>query len=130
MKREMKRDRETLENRKQMFGREVRNYFLDEDKINNYRNFFSNRPETILREETSEAEKKQEFVVNELNSINKCFVNVDADGITEIMKGAEENTELSNWNKLRIISECKLALDGLAELTKQKIPRIFSRIAQ
>ena len=130
MKREMKRDRETLENRKQMFGREVRNYFLDEDKINNYRNFFSNRPETILREETSEAEKKQEFVVNELNSINKCFVNVDADGITEIMKRAEENTELSNWNKLRIISECKFALDGLAELTKQKIPRIFSRIAQ
>ena len=72
-------------------------------------------------------------MVNELNSIDKCFVNDDADGITEIMKRAEENTELSNWNKLRIISEiseCKLALDGLAELTKQKIPRIFSRIAQ
>ena len=33
------------------------------------------------------------FVVNELNSINKCFVNIDADGITEIMKRAEENTE-------------------------------------
>ena len=69
-------------------------------------------------------------MVNELNSINKCFVNDDADGITEIMKRAEENTELSNWNKLRIISECKLALDGLAELTKQKIPGIFSRRAQ
>ena len=116
MKREMKRDRETLEDRKQMFGREVRNYFLDEDKINNYRNFFGDKPETVLREETSEAAKKQEFVINELNSIDKCFVNDDAEGITEIMKRAEENTELSKWNKLWIISECKSALGGLAEL--------------
>ena len=34
MKREMHRDRETLQGRKQMFGRESRNYLLDEDKIN------------------------------------------------------------------------------------------------
>ena len=98
-----------------MFGREVRNYFLDEDKINSYRNFFSDSPETIFREETTEAAKKQEFMINELNSIDKCFVNDDADGINEIMKRAEENTELSSWNKLRIISECKSALDGLSE---------------
>ena len=34
-------------------------------------------------------------------------------GIIEIMKKAEKNTELSNWNKLRIINECNLALIDL-----------------
>ena len=113
MKREMQRDKETLQDRKQMFGREVRNYLLDEDKINSYRSFFSDSPDTIFREETSDAAKKSEIVINELNSIDKCFVYDDADGIIEIMKKAEENTELSNWNKLRIINECKSALDAL-----------------
>ena len=37
----------------------------------------------------------------------------DADGIKEIMKKAAENTELSNWNKMRIINECNLALVDL-----------------
>ena len=39
-----------------------------------------------------------------------CFVNDDPDGINEILKKAEANTELSNWNKLRIINECASAL--------------------
>ena len=112
-KREMRRDKEAVQDRKQMFGREVRNYFLDEDKIDSYRRFFGDRPETILREENPEAAKKDEIIINELNSIDKCFVNDDADGINAIMKNAEANTELSNWDKLRIINECKLALIDL-----------------
>ena len=110
MKREMQRDRETLLDRKQMFGRETRNYFLDEDKIDVYRSFYGDKPETILRQETDESAKKNEEVVNELKNIDKCFVNNDADGISEIRKKAEANTELSNWNKLRIINECTSAL--------------------
>ena len=109
-KREMKRDKETLQNRKQMFGREVRNYLLDEDKIDNYRSFFGDKPDTIFRDETGEAEKRSEAVRNELNSIDRCFVNADAAGINEIMKKAEANAELSNFNKLRIINECRAAL--------------------
>ena len=112
-KREMQRDKETLQDRKQMFGREARNYLLDENKINSYRSFFIDRKETIFREETSEAAKKTELIMNELNSIDKCFVNNDADGIKEIMKRAEGNTELSDWNRLRIVNECKLALTEL-----------------
>ena len=111
-KREMQRDKETLQDRKQMFGREVRNYFLDEDKINSYRSFFGDCPETVFREETNDTSKKAEIVINELNSIDKCVVNDDTDGIIEIMKKAEKNTELSNWNKLRIINECRSALAG------------------
>ena len=110
MKREIQRDKETLQDRKQMFGREVRNYLLDEEKIDSYRRFFSACPDTIFREETNEAAKQSEYVINELSSIDKCFVNDDPDGITEIMKKAEANMELSNWNKLRIINECKTAL--------------------
>lgn len=110
MKREMQRDKETLKDRKQMFGREVRNYLLDEDKIDRYRDYFGNHPETFFREETSENAKKEEAVINELHSINKCFVNDDAEGIKAIMKKAEEDTQISHWNKLRIINECKLAL--------------------
>ena len=110
IKRELHRDKETLQDRKQMFGREARNYLLDEDKIDSYRSFYENKPETILREETDEAEKKREDVLNELNRIDKCFVNEDADGISEILKKAEANKEISNWNKLRIITECKSAL--------------------
>ena len=110
MKREMHRDKEALQDRRQMFGRSVRNYLLDEDKINVYRDFFANSPDTVKRTEAKEAAKKSEYVMNELNSINKCFVNDDADGIREILKKAEANTELSNWNRLRIINECKSAL--------------------
>lgn len=115
MKREMQRDRETLRDRKQMFGREVRNYLFDEDKIDSYRSYFGDSPDTFFREETNEAAKKQEDIINALNSINKCFINDDADGIKEIMKKAEANTELSNWNKLRIINECKSALFDLCK---------------
>ena len=110
MKREMQRDKETLQDRKQMFGREVRNYLLDEDKINSFRSFFGDRPETIFREETNEAAQRSEVMIGELNGIDKCFVNGDAAGIAEIAKKAEANTELSNWNKLRIINECQAAL--------------------
>ena len=113
MKREMQRDKEALQDRKEMFGREVRNYLLDEDKINRYRSFFSDSPDTIFREESNEAAKQSEFMVNELNSINECVVNEDMDGIRKIMKNAEENTELSNLVKFRIINECGSALMGL-----------------
>ena len=109
-KREMQRDREILRDRKQMFGREARNYLLDEDKIDSYRSFFSSMPDTIFREETDEAEKIAEEVINERKRINECFVNNDADGINEIMKKAEANTELSKWNKMLIITECQTAL--------------------
>ena len=47
---------------------------------------------------------------SELNRIDACFVDGDADGIREIKKKAEENSGLSGWNKLRIINECTLAL--------------------
>ena len=113
MKRERQRDREELQERRQMFGREVRNYFLDEDKINVYRSFYGGRPGTVFRTETNEAEKKSEAVVNELKSIDRCFVNEDADGINAILNKAEANTELSSWNRLRIINECKTALFDL-----------------
>ena len=109
MKREMKRDKESLQDRKEMFGREARNYLLDENKINAYRNFYSGRPDTVSREETNEAAKQSEYVINELNSINTCFVNNDANGIMEIMIRAAENSALSKWDKLRIVNECKSA---------------------
>ena len=112
-KREMQRDKETLQDRKQMFGREVRNYLLDEDKINRYRSFFGDSPDTIFRDETNEAAKQSEVITSELNSIDRCFVNDDADGINEIMTNAEANPELSYWNKMRIINECKSALIDL-----------------
>ncbi len=110
MKREMQRDKETLQDRKQMFGREVRNYLLDENKINSFRSFFSDSPDTIFREETNPAAVQAEIVMNELAAIDECFVNDDPEGIVKIMKKAEANTEFSNWNKLRIVNECKLAL--------------------
>jgi len=113
MKREMKRDKETLQDRKQMFGREVRNYLLDEGKINRYREFFGDRPETIRREETDEASKQSEYVLDALNRIDACFVNDDAAGIKEIRKRAKAEPELSKWDKMKIVSECGLALSEL-----------------
>ena len=112
-KREMHRDKETLQDRKQMFGREVRNYLLDEDKIDRYRDFYSESPYTVFREEANDAAKNAEAVLKELNSIDSCFVNDDADGIKEILSRAEADTELSNWNRLRIINECRSALFDL-----------------
>ena len=110
MKREMQRDRETYTERKKMFSREARNYFLDENKIDIYRDFFGDKPETVFRTENNEDEKKHGEIVNELKNINKCFVDGDVDGIKQIMKKAEKNAELSVWNKMRIINECQAAL--------------------
>ena len=110
MKREAKRDPETLEKRKQMFGREVRNYLLDEEKINSYRTYYADSPDTILREETADADRKADYVLGQLNRIDQLFINDDADGIREIMHAAETNDELSAINKLRIIEECQSAI--------------------
>lgn len=110
MKREMQRDKETLQDRKEMFGREVRNYLLDEDKIDRYRSFYGDSPETVFREETNESSKEYEAVINELKSIDRCFANNDAAGIREIKRKAEADTGLSGWNKLIIINDCESAL--------------------
>ena len=110
MKREMQRDKEAVQDRKLMFGRETRNYLLDEDKIDNYRRFFGDRPDTVFREE-----KEESGIVNELNNIDRCFVNNDADGIIEIMNRTEANTQLSNLYKQWITFECKTALLELSK---------------
>lgn len=110
-KREMRRDRETLHDRKIMFGRETRNYLLDENKIDKYRNYFKEKNNTIFRDEANE----NEIIIKEINAINECFVNGDTKLINEIMKKAESNNNLLKWNKLRIINECKLALFELKE---------------
>ena len=47
---------------------------------------------------------------NALFAIEECFVNGDTDGIAAIRKKAEENAELSVWNKVRIFNECTSAL--------------------
>ncbi len=110
IRREMQRDRETLQDRKEMFGRETRNYLLDEDKIDRYRSYFGSRPETVFREEESEAAKQEEGVVRELKAIDRCFANGDADGIGAILKNAEADETLNGWSRVRIINECGLAL--------------------
>lgn len=112
-KREMHRDKETMKERKKMFGREARNYLLDEDKINIYRSFFGDKEETIFRWEAKEISKNTEYILNALHNIDRCFVNNDAAGIKEIQKKAEASGELSRWDKLRIINECQLALTDL-----------------
>ena len=113
MKREMQRDREELQDRKEMFGRETRNYLLDEDKIDRYRSYYGGRPETVFREEESEASKQEEAVRNGLIAIDRCFVDGDADGITAIWKKTEADTWFSNWSKMRIFNECQAALFDL-----------------
>ena len=112
-KREMQRNRETVRDRKEMFGREVRNYLLDEDKIDRYRRYFGGLPETVFREEENETARQEEAVNRELNRINACFVDGDANGISAILKKAEEDGALSGWSKLRIVNECTLALMDL-----------------
>ena len=110
MNRERHRDKETLQDRKKMFGREARNYLLDEEKINSYRSFFGGKPETIFRSETNETDPETEAVIKELNTIDRGFVNNDPDVIRETLKRAEANTDLSEWNKVMIINECTAAL--------------------
>ena len=110
-KREMQRDKDALHDRKNMFGRETRNYLLDENKIDNYRNYFKDKKETIFRDEANE----NDIVIKEINTINECFVNSDIETINEILKKTELNKNLLKWNKLKIINECKLALFELKE---------------
>lgn len=115
-KREMQRDKETLKERKDMFGRETRNYLLDENKIDNYRNFYKEKPNTIFRDEANE----DKIVVKEINAINESFINNDMDNIKEIIKKAESNKNLLKWNRLKIINECKSALFELNIQNKKK----------
>ena len=124
MKREMQRDEESLQNRKQMFEREVRNYLLDEDKIDIYRAYFGDSPYTVFRDETSEDDKKSEIIMSELNCIDRCFVNDDANGIIEIMKRTGDRAELSSWNKMRIFSECQSALIDLVYSVTERYAKL------
>ncbi|MBP5294371.1 MAG: hypothetical protein J6Y95_01475 [Lachnospiraceae bacterium] len=84
-----------------------------EDKINVYRSFFGDSPYTVFREETNEDAKRAEAMISELNCIDRCFVDGDAEGINEILKKAESDAALSNWDKLRIVKECRAALFDL-----------------
>jgi hypothetical protein len=104
MKREMQRDKDAVQDRKQMFGRETRNYLLDEDKINKYREYFGDRPDTVFREEQDES-----AFIKALNGIDKCFVNEDANGLLEIMKNAKASNLLSGPEKQMVAHECKAA---------------------
>lgn len=97
----------------QKFGRELRNYLLDEDKINRYRDYFGGRPETVFRAENGEAAKQEERVRDELNRIDERFVNGDADGIRAILEAAELEPTLSGRNRQRIVLECVSALFDL-----------------
>ena len=115
-KRELQRDKEALHDRKNMFGREARNYLLDENKIDKFRDFFKEKPNTIFRDEANE----DEIVVKQINAINDCFVNGDIDTIKEIMEKAISSKNLLRLNKLRIINECKLALFDLNRSSEEK----------
>ena len=110
LSREMKRDKNELNDRKNMFGRGSRNYLLDEDKINTFRAFFSDKPETAFRLETRESEKKDEQVREVLIRVGRCFMKEDKDGIEAILNQTIEDKELTNLNKMRIFNECKSAL--------------------
>ena len=110
VKREMHRDPETLQQRKQMFGRETRNYLLDEDKINRYRIYYSGLEETVFREETTSANRKAEALISKLNRIDELFMDEDEEGIIEIIRAAEADQEFSHLSRLRIIGECQSAL--------------------
>ena len=113
LSREMKKDKDTLNDRKQMFGRETRNYLLDEDKINAFRAYFADKSETAFRLETKESEKKDEQARETLINVGRCFMKEDADGIEAILNQTIEDKELSGLNKMRIINECKSALFDL-----------------
>ena len=64
-KREAHRDKETLKDRRKMFSREFRNYLLDENKINKYRKYFENLPETIKKEENKVQKESAVIILNE-----------------------------------------------------------------
>ena len=104
MKREMQRDKDEVQDRKKMFGRETRNYLLDEDKIDKYREYFGDKPDTVFREEQDESAIKKT-----LSSIDRCFVDEDANGLLEILKNAKASNELSGWEKQMVSLECKSA---------------------
>ena len=72
-----------------------RGRILDEEKINHYRDYYGECPETVLREENSGAGSKAETVLNDLNSIDTLFVNEDANGILAIMKKTKADPSLS-----------------------------------
>ena len=71
---EIYKPHELLEEWKQMFGREARNYFLDEDKINIYRAFFGDKAETIFREEAEDTSYKPEAVIKSLRRMQKIMI--------------------------------------------------------
>ena len=104
MKREKQRGKDAVQERKQMFGRETRNYLLDEDKIDKYREYFGDKPDTVFREEQDES-----AIIKALNGIDKCFVKEDANGLLEIMKNAKASSKLSGWEKQMVIYECRSA---------------------
>ena len=92
------------------FGYYFTDSMLHAGNVDVWRRYFEKKPETKLIEEDNKSNRIKASIMNEINSINACFVNKDKAGIEEIMKNAENSTDMSLTEKTIIIKECKSAI--------------------
>ena len=86
---------------------------LRDSNVDKWRRHFEKKPETVFKLENNKFTILAETIMEQINSINECFVHGDADGIKLIMENASSNSEMDITEQLIVIEECKRALADL-----------------
>ena len=83
---------------------------LKDGNVDKWRRHFEKKPETVFKLENNKFTILADNIMEQINSINECFVHDDEEGIREIMEHASAGGELDITEQLIVVEECKKAL--------------------
>ena len=88
---------------------------LKDSNVDKWRRHFEKKKATTFKLENNKFTILAETIMEQIHSINECFVHDDAEGIREIMEHANSNSELDITEQLIVIEECKRALADMKQ---------------
>ena len=88
---------------------------LKDSNVDKWRRHFEKKKATTFKLENNKFTILAETIMEQIHSINECFVHDDAEGIREIMEHTNSNSELDITEQLIVIEECKRALADMKQ---------------
>ena len=84
-----------------------------DSNVDKWRRHFEKKKETVIKEEENYFTLLKQNIMEQINSINDCFVHGDADGIKRISKKACSDCKMDLTERAIVVEECKRALADL-----------------
>ena len=88
---------------------------LRDINVDKWRRHFEKLPGTVFKPEDNRFTLLAESIMDQINSINECFVHGDREGIQLIMDRASSDENMDMSAKVIVTEECKKALTDLDE---------------